>query len=234
MSDDKTVVLLKAAKELNIGLATAVEFLGKKGYAVDNKPNTKLSGEMYNVLLREFQGDKIVKEEANQIVIGKIRRDEPEVTTEKTPEAPKKNADFESEGVLIKNINQYTPPVEKTEAEKQAQVATSRFNAAENLANAYQSKLGRAQADLGEALQAERNRRDALALEQSRAISAKYQSQAINIKVKSPSSRAGVAVQAPECSLPFVQLSAHSLHLLFHVVHVPRQSEHSFPDFGCH
>ena len=118
MSDDKTVVLLKAAKELNIGLATAVEFLGKKGYAVDNKPNTKLSGEMYNVLLREFQGDKIVKEEANQIVIGKIRRDEPEVTTEKTPEAPKKNSEFESEGVLIKNISQYTPPVEKTEAEK--------------------------------------------------------------------------------------------------------------------
>ena len=31
---------------------------------------------MYDVLLKEFQGDKIVKEEANQIVIGKIRRDE--------------------------------------------------------------------------------------------------------------------------------------------------------------
>ncbi|MNK00024.1 Translation initiation factor IF-2 [compost metagenome] len=118
MSDDKTIVLLKAAKELNIGLATAVEFLGKKGYAVDNKPNTKLSGEMYNVLLREFQGDKIVKEEANQIVIGKIRRDEPEVTNESPSEAPKKNADFESEGVLIKNLNQFTAPAEKPAAEK--------------------------------------------------------------------------------------------------------------------
>jgi len=121
MSDDKTIMLLKAAKELNIGLATAVEFLGKKGYAVDNKPNTKLSGEMYNVLLREFQGDKIVKEEANQIVIGKIRRDEPEVTTEKTPEPAKRSQDFENEGVLIKNLHQYTPPVEKPVAEKQAE-----------------------------------------------------------------------------------------------------------------
>ena len=125
MSDDKTIMLLKAAKELNIGLATAVEFLGKKGYAVDNKPNTKLSGEQYNVLLREFQGDKIVKEEANQIVIGKIRRDEPEVTIEKTPEPAKKNQDFESEGVLIKNLNQFTPaekPVtEKPAAEKPAE-----------------------------------------------------------------------------------------------------------------
>ena len=120
MSDDKTIMLLKAAKELNIGLATAVEFLGKKGYAVDNKPNTKLSGEMYNVLLREFQGDKIVKEEANQIVIGKIRRDEPEITTEKASEPAKKNQDFESEGVLIKNLHQYTPPVEKPVTEKPA------------------------------------------------------------------------------------------------------------------
>lgn len=118
MSDDKTIMLLKAAKELNIGIATAVEFLGKKGYAVDNKPNTKLSGEMYNVLLREFQGDKIVKEEANQIVIGKIRRDEPEVTIEKAPEPAKKNQDFENEGVLIKNLHQFTPPAEKPVAEK--------------------------------------------------------------------------------------------------------------------
>ena len=122
MSDDKTIMLLKAAKELNIGLATAVEFLAKKGYAVDNKPNTKLSGEMYNALSREFQGDKIVKEEANQIVIGKIRRDEPEVTTEKAHEAPKKTQEFEGEGVLIKNLHQYTPPVEKPVAEKPAEV----------------------------------------------------------------------------------------------------------------
>ncbi|WP_410221955.1 translation initiation factor IF-2 [Pedobacter sp.] len=117
MSDDKTIVLLKAAKELNIGISTAVEFLGKKGFAVDNKPNTKLSSEMYNALLREFQGDKIVKEEANQIVIGKIRRDEPEAI-EKSPEAPKAKQDYENEGVLIKNLHHYTPPVEKAKEEK--------------------------------------------------------------------------------------------------------------------
>lgn len=119
MSDDKTIMLLKAAKELNIGLATAVEFLAKKGYVVDNKPNTKLSSEMYNVLLREFQGDKIVKEEANQIVIGKIRRDEPEAV-EKAPDTPRKTQDFENESILIKNLHSYTPPAEKPAAEKVA------------------------------------------------------------------------------------------------------------------
>lgn len=117
MSDDKPIILFKAVKELNVGIATAVEFLEKKGFSVENKPTTKLSRDMYNALLKEFQGDKIVKEEANQIVIGKIRRDEPEVT-EKVADAPRKNVEFESEGILIKNLHSYTPPtVEKPKEE---------------------------------------------------------------------------------------------------------------------
>ncbi|MBD1432286.1 translation initiation factor IF-2 [Sphingobacterium sp. DN00404] len=76
MTEGKSVNLLKAAKELNIGIGTAVDFLVKKGFDVESKPSTKLSPDMYTVLLKEFQGDKIVKDEAKQIVIGKIRRDE--------------------------------------------------------------------------------------------------------------------------------------------------------------
>ena len=121
MSDDKTVILFKAAKELNIGIGTAVDFLSKKGFAVENKPTTKLSKDMYDTLLREFQGDKIVKEEANQIVIGIIRRVEPEVA-EKAPEVPRKKQDFENEGILIKNLHSYTPPAEKVKEEKPAEV----------------------------------------------------------------------------------------------------------------
>jgi translation initiation factor IF-2 len=117
MSDDKPIILFKAVKELNVGIATAVEFLEKKGFSVENKPTTKLSRDMYDALLKEFQGDKIVKEEANQIVIGKIRRDEPEVV-ERAAEAPQKNVEFENEGVLIKNLHSYTPPVEKPKEER--------------------------------------------------------------------------------------------------------------------
>jgi len=122
MSDDKPIILFKAVKELNVGIATAVEFLEKKGFSVENKPTTKLSRDMYNALLKEFQGDKIVKEEANQIVIGKIRRDEPEVT-EKVAEAPRKNVEFENEGVLIKNLHSYTPPADKPKEEAPAKPA---------------------------------------------------------------------------------------------------------------
>ena len=116
MSDDKPIILIKAIKELNIGMGTAVEFLNKKGFSAEKSPMFKLSGDMYDALLKEYQGDKIVREEAKQIVIGKIRRDEPE--TEKPAEAPKKNADFEkNEEILIKNTQTFTPPVEKPKVE---------------------------------------------------------------------------------------------------------------------
>src|SRR3954469_21610978 len=116
MSDDKPIILFKAVKELNVGIATAVDFLEKRGFSVENKPTTKLSREMYDSLLKEFQGDKIVKEEANQIVIGKIRRDEPEVT-EKVAEAPRKNVEFESEGILVKNLNAFSHSADKPREE---------------------------------------------------------------------------------------------------------------------
>ena len=59
MTESKSINLLKAAKELNIGIGTAVEYLKENGFEVEAKPNTKISTEMYDVLLRKFQGDKI-------------------------------------------------------------------------------------------------------------------------------------------------------------------------------
>lgn len=121
MSEGKNTNLLKAAKELNIGLNTAVEFLGKKGHKVEARPNTKLTDEMYDILLKEFQGDKIVKEEAKQIVIGKIRRDDIPVNNEKAE--PQSSKDFEQEEILIKNVNPFSPPiVEKPKTEPQGVV----------------------------------------------------------------------------------------------------------------
>ncbi|WP_207428468.1 translation initiation factor IF-2 [Pedobacter sp. SYSU D00535] len=114
MSEGKSINLLKAAKELNIGLATAVESLSKKGYQVEPKPTTKLTEEMYNALLKEYQGDKIVREEARQIVIGKIRRDDTPPPASERQEVPRRSKDFEQEEILIKNAGSFSPPpVEK-------------------------------------------------------------------------------------------------------------------------
>ncbi|HEY0054176.1 MAG TPA: translation initiation factor IF-2, partial [Pedobacter sp.] len=109
MSEGKSINLLKAAKELNIGLSTAVESLNKKGYKVEPKPNTKLTEEMYEALLKDYQGDKIVREEARQIVIGKIRRDDAPAAAPERQESHR-GSDFEQEEILIKNTGSFIPP----------------------------------------------------------------------------------------------------------------------------
>ena len=62
-----SVRLSKAAREFNIGITTVVDFLQKKGFKLDRDPNAKLTGEMYNLLMKEFAGEKHVKEEAKKI-----------------------------------------------------------------------------------------------------------------------------------------------------------------------
>ncbi|MBN2174425.1 MAG: translation initiation factor IF-2 [Bacteroidales bacterium] len=63
----RPIRLSKAAREFNVGLTTIVEFLMKKGIEISNSPNAKLSPEMYDLLDREFQSQKTVKEEAKKI-----------------------------------------------------------------------------------------------------------------------------------------------------------------------
>ncbi|WP_426669587.1 translation initiation factor IF-2 [Mucilaginibacter sp. McL0603] len=116
MSDDKSIKLFKAAKELNIGTGTIVDFLGGKGFKLEKHPNTILDGEMYNTLLKEFAADKIIKEEAKQISIGKIRKEEPGHIPEK-PSETRRSRDFENEEILIKNSGHFTAPVEKPKPE---------------------------------------------------------------------------------------------------------------------
>ncbi len=62
--------LFKVAKELNVGTHTIVEFLNKKGFEVEDKPNAKISAEMHNELLKEFSTSAAIKEQADQITIG--------------------------------------------------------------------------------------------------------------------------------------------------------------------
>ena len=109
MSEDKSINLIKAVKELNIGMSTIVDFLATKGYKVQKQPMAKLDSDMYATLLKEFAVDKIIKEEAKQISIGKIRKEEPGHFPEK-PVENRRSRDFENEEILIKNIHHFTPP----------------------------------------------------------------------------------------------------------------------------
>ncbi|MEO0775173.1 MAG: translation initiation factor IF-2 [Bacteroidota bacterium] len=62
--------LIKIAKELNVGTSTIVEHLHNKGFDIENKPTSKVTDEMYEQLLKEFQNSVAIKEKADQLVIG--------------------------------------------------------------------------------------------------------------------------------------------------------------------
>jgi translation initiation factor IF-2 len=78
--------LVKIAKELNVGTSTIVEYLGKKGFAIDNKPTSKVSDEMYDQLVKEFSNSIKVKEKADKLIIGTNR---PSPKAETAPPPPK-------------------------------------------------------------------------------------------------------------------------------------------------
>ncbi|MDB5116651.1 MAG: translation initiation factor [Mucilaginibacter sp.] len=117
MSEDKSIKLFKAVKELNIGMGTIVDFLATKGYKVEKQPMAKLDNDMYGALLKEFAVDKSIKEEAKQISIGKIRKEEPGVVPDKPAEA-RRSRDFENEEILIKNAGNYAAPPAPVEKPK--------------------------------------------------------------------------------------------------------------------
>ena len=97
-----TVRLSKAAREFNIGIATVVEFLSKKGFTVDRDPNGKLTVEMYNLLKKEFATEKQVKEEAKKIELAFASHQTITIEDKKTAT---KEREKEREDLFIKNVS---------------------------------------------------------------------------------------------------------------------------------
>ena len=60
--------LFKVAKELNVGTTLLVEHLQENGHDVSPSPNTKLSVEQYDILLKGFASEKLMKEKAAQLI----------------------------------------------------------------------------------------------------------------------------------------------------------------------
>ena len=53
---------------MNVGIATVVEFLQKKGHTVEANPNTKISEEQYAILVKEFSTDKNLRLESERFI----------------------------------------------------------------------------------------------------------------------------------------------------------------------
>ena len=128
MSEDlkNNIRLSKAAKEFNIGINTIIEFLGKKGHKIDSSPNTKLNGEMYALLVKEYQGEKEVKKNADQL--GDFSYKGQSITVESTIKDENKDLEEEELSIRTNSVVEEKPKAvaseKNIEKKKQAQVET--------------------------------------------------------------------------------------------------------------
>ena len=90
------VRLNKVTRDLNVGISTAVEFLKKKGFEVEENPNAKITDEQFDLLRQEFSTDKDLKVKSDQFILGRKEKDKDKVKPavaiqgyEPAPEKPK-------------------------------------------------------------------------------------------------------------------------------------------------
>lgn len=87
MSEEKMMRLGQIARKLNVGTATIVDSLAKKGYEVENNPNSKITLDQVSMLEKEFKSSALEKEEASHLSIGK--RHEPTASEQDMPKQEK-------------------------------------------------------------------------------------------------------------------------------------------------
>src|SRR5215510_2691593 len=102
MGDDKLIRLSQAARKLNVGHNTILDFLAKKGVVVENNPNAKLTPEQFNLLSKEFASSATEKMEASGLTIG-VKHSENLVIESEKEVVPSKRLD-EEESIMIKNL----------------------------------------------------------------------------------------------------------------------------------
>ncbi len=70
------IKLIKACKELNIGMATLTAWCEKNGHAVESDPNVRIDDDLYLLLAKEFNKDMAVKIEADRQAAERAAKEE--------------------------------------------------------------------------------------------------------------------------------------------------------------
>src|SRR6218665_3242370 len=102
MAEEKMIRLGQASRKLNVGHNTILEFLGKKGFTVENNPNAKLTAEQFAMLSKEYASSASEKLEASNLTIGTKHVENVSIQTPEV-EAPRKKTE-EEDRILIKNL----------------------------------------------------------------------------------------------------------------------------------
>lgn len=120
MAETKAPVRLsKAARELNVGISTIVDFLGSKGHDIDAKPNNKLEPALYDLVLAEFMDEKVEKQKAAEATSPREERETISISNTDRPASTRKP----EEEIMIKNVHAPQREVIKPEVEDKPKVS---------------------------------------------------------------------------------------------------------------
>ncbi|TXC85078.1 translation initiation factor IF-2 [Luteibaculum oceani] len=114
----KPARLSKVAKDCNVSLSTVVDFLGKKGVEIDAKPNTKLDPEHYEMVLKEFMPDLLVKQASKQETIARQPKETVALDYMEEKSKPEPEAETEAESTDDAKAEKADNPSEETTEEK--------------------------------------------------------------------------------------------------------------------
>ena len=78
------IKLIQVQRKLNVGINTVVDFLHKKGFDVEDNPNTRISDEQYALLVKEFGKD--LPEKDRVIPVSRPKKEAASVKEEKATE----------------------------------------------------------------------------------------------------------------------------------------------------
>tara|TARA_Y100000741_G_scaffold285508_1_gene225314 strand:- start:690 stop:1388 length:699 start_codon:yes stop_codon:yes gene_type:complete len=111
MSDKPSVRINKVLRELNISLDRVAEFLLKKKIKIDIRPTTKITNEVYQILLDEFEGDKSDRVASDEI--SEVKRKEKEEKENLRISLEENDQSQKNKFIEKENINIFRSPINK-------------------------------------------------------------------------------------------------------------------------
>ena len=106
---------------MNVGITTVVEFLQKKGFAIEANPNTKITDEQYDLLVKEFSTDKDLKLKTERFIQERQSKDRNKASVsidgyKETQEKPKTEEVMKT--VIPEDVRPKFKPVGKIDLDK--------------------------------------------------------------------------------------------------------------------
>lgn len=122
------IKLIQVQRKLNVGINTVVEFLHRKGFAVEDNPNTRISDEQYALLVKEF-GKDLPERDRERTVKDRNQRESSSAKEEKTAEIKTVIPDEFRPKIVTKgriDLNKQHKKQQEEPEEKKAPVAAAR------------------------------------------------------------------------------------------------------------